>query len=100
MLTSFVSLSPSAINPHVSVLILDKAYLRILAPGQAWSRGDALGDRGRGREQTHEWMKLIQPTREGRPPAQGRGGTPGRVTGAKPLSYMKGDPVPGRAHPE
>ena len=45
-------------------------------------------------------MKLIQPTREGRPPAQGRGGTTGRVTGAKPLSYMKGDRVPGRAHPE
>ena len=28
-------------------------------------------------------MKLIQPTREGRPPAQGRGETPGRVTGTQ-----------------
>ena len=53
----------------------------------------------REREQTHEWMKPIQPTWEGRPPAQGRGRTPGRVTGTQASVLCEERPCPRQSPP-
>ena len=53
----------------------------------------------RERERTHEGIKPIQPTRGGRPPAQGRGRTSGRVTGTQAPVICEERPCPRQSPP-